>query len=303
MTALERFVSAELATTVPAEVTSMSARLARELGGVAVLYYGSTLRTGDLTGVLDFYVLTGRPTGNLLRRAGMRWLWPDVGYHEFAIAGLTLRAKVATMPLATFARATRGGTLDTTVWTRFVQPTALVWQADLMVARRVVRAVSDAMITAARFAAVIGPIRGSARDFWLALFGETYRVEFRVEAPGREAMILAHDPVRYATLLPLAWTAAGIDFTTCGTGLSPLLKFQMARDTAADWLLRANAGKVLNIARLIKAAFTFEGAARYGIWKLHRHTGVLLQLTPWRERHPILSGVAALWQVMRSRTS
>lgn len=303
MTALERFVSAELAVAVSAEVTSMSARLARELGGVAVLYYGSTLRTGDLTGVLDFYVLTDRPTGSLLRRIGMRWLWPDVGYHEFTIAGLTLRAKVATMPLTTFARAARGGALDTTIWTRFVQPSALVWQADPIVARRVVRAVADTMITAARFAAVIGPVRGSARDFWLALFGETYRAEFRVEAPGREAMILAHDPVRYLTLLPMAWTAGGIDFTTCGTALSPLLKFPVARDTAAAWLLRANAGKALNIARLMKAAFTFEGATRYGIWKLHRHTGVSLQLTPWRERHPILSGFAVLWQVMRSRTS
>ena len=302
-TALVQFVTTELHVTVPAEVKTIAMRLARGLGGVAVLYYGSTLRTGDFDGILDFYVLIERPAGTWFRRVGMRWLWPDVSYHEFAIGGRTLRAKVATMPLATFERASRGGALDTTIWTRFVQPAALAWQVDPMVGRRVVRSVADAMITAARFAAVIGPARGDARDFWLALFGETYRTEFRVEPPGREATILGHDPGRYAALLPMAWDAGRIAFTTSGGALIPRLEFAFMRDTAAAWLLRVDAGKTLNIARLIKAAFTFDGAARYGIWKLQRHTGISVRLTRWRERHPILSGFAVLWQVMRSRTS
>ena len=102
------------------------AAFARELGEAAnaraVLFYGSNLRTGSLDGVLDFYVL--------LPGARESGLWPRVSYRERAHEGLTLRAKIATMALATFADAARGATIDTTIWARFVQPSALAWAGD-----------------------------------------------------------------------------------------------------------------------------------------------------------------------------
>jgi hypothetical protein len=52
------------------------------------------------------------------------------------------------------------------------------------------------------------------------------------------------------------------------------------------WRPRKLLGKPLNAARLIKASFTFQGAARYAAWKIERHTGVPVEVTPWRERHP-----------------
>src|SRR5690606_26376101 len=99
------------------------ADFARELGlaagARAVLFYGSNLRTGSLEGVLDFYVLLpgARETG----------LWPRVSYRERPHDGMVLRAKIATMTLATFTEAARGETIDTTIWARFVQPSALAW--------------------------------------------------------------------------------------------------------------------------------------------------------------------------------
>ena len=60
-------------------------------------------------------------------------------------------------------------------------------------------------------------------------------------------------------------------------------------------------GRPLNVARLLKAAFTFEGAARYAAWKIERHTGVPVAVTPWRERHPILAAPGVLWRVARER--
>lgn len=296
---LVRFVVRELDVALPPTVAAVAAQLARELGGVAVLYYGSTLRTGDLGGVLDFYVLRDRAVGSLVRRAGMRWLWPDVSYHEVAVGAQTVRAKVATLPIATFERAARGRSRDSTIWTRFVQPVALAWRADPEVARRIARAVADATVTAARFAAVLGPDRGEARDYWLALFRATYRVELRVEPPGREGAILQHDPERYAQLLPMAWAAAGIGWHRDGPVLARSLAPELRRGTERAFGRHARAGKALNLARLVKAAFTFEGAARYGLWKVQRHTGVVLELTPWRERHPILAAGGVLWQVFR----
>lgn len=301
---LPAFVAHELGRPVPRAVAQLARALAARQGGVAVLYYGSTLRTGDVEGtVLDFYVLTDGAVGTPLRRFGLKHLWPDVSYHEVAIDGRILRAKVATMPLETFARAAAGEATDTTIWARFVQPAALAWSADAVTARLVTRAVADADVTAARFAAVLGPGRGTPSDYWLALFRETYRAELRVEPSGREGAILRHDPVRWARLLPLAWAAGGIGFDGDGDVLTPAVDVGLWGETARAWLWRASAGKALNVARLVKAAFTFDGAARYGLWKINRHTGLSLRLTPWRERHPVLAAAGVMWQVLRARPS
>lgn len=300
---LARFVARELSASVPAEIRAVGDAVSRRLGGIAVLFYGSALRTGDLDGVLDFYVLTEAASGSLLRRAGMRWLWPDVSFHEVTVGGQVLRAKVATMPLATFEQATRGSFVDTTIWTRFVQPSALLYSRDALVERRVKQAVADAAITAASFAAVLGPERGTPREYWLALFRETYRAEMRVEPPGREKQILVYDPARYEALLPIAWEAGGIVFAADGDAVAPFIAFEPYQALTQAWITRVRLGKALNIARLVKAAFTFEGAARYGLWKVQRHTGIDVALTPWRERHPVLAAPGVLWKVMRTNAS
>jgi hypothetical protein len=51
--------------------------------------------------------------------------------------------------------------------------------------------------------------------------------------------------------------------------------------------------------RLLKAAWTFEGATRYALWKIERHSGVHIPLTPWRERHPVLAAPGVLFRLWR----
>lgn len=295
MNALTEFLSGELDRAVPSEVEQAGRVIAGRLGGVAVLFYGSVLRTGDLDGLLDFYVLRdGRS-----RNAVTRLLWPDVSYHEVNVGGTIVRAKVAAMPLETFARAAQGGTLDTTVWARFVQPAALVWTKNPGFRQKTLDAVAEAAMTAARFAALHGPEQGDAIDFWRGLFRATYAAELRVEAPGREDQILGFDQARYRKLLPLAWQEAGIAFEQVGEELSPRLPEPGIIALASVWLRLERAGKRLNLARLMKAAFTFDGATRYAAWKIERHTGMQVMVTPFRERHPIMAAPGVLWQLWR----
>lgn len=294
------FVAQETAVDVPAEIAAAACELSGRLGGVAVLFYGSVLRTRALGDILDFYVLTDAPGRVSPARRGLPWLWPDVSFHEIEIGGRRIRAKVATLPLSTFERAATGDLLDTTIWIRFAQPCALVWSEGAPQTFRVVRAIAAAIGTAGRFAAMLGPPAGSADDYWRALLRETYRTELRVEQPGRETQILAHAPDRYDRLLSLAWRAEGIRFDDRDGVLRPMLDFAHCRSLADAWLKRAAAGKFLNVARLVKAAFTFDGAARYGLWKIERHTGVRVALTPWRERHPVLAAPGVLWRVLRA---
>jgi hypothetical protein len=298
---LAAFVAAELSSPQPEAVVALARRLAADEPLVeAVLYYGSTLRTGDLDGVLDFYVLTSGQHRKGLRGLANRLLPPDVSYREVEIGGRVYRAKIATMTLAQFEAATTAEALDTTVWTRFVQPSALVWLRSDGAGEPVRRAAVRAARTAASFAFALGPHQGAAGDFWQALFRQTYAAEFRVEPSGREASILAFAPERWTQPLPLAWRAAGLAFAEAGGVLTPHADALRARLKRA-WSAKRLLGKPLNIARILKASATFDGASRYAVWKIERHTGVKIALTPWRERHPFLASPIVAWSLWKAR--
>jgi hypothetical protein len=292
--ALAQRIEAELATPAPDAVVALARALADPARDAAILYYGSTLRTGDLSGILDFYRLTRRPHRHGLRGLVEHVLWPEVSYHEVPVEGRVLRAKVATLPLATFRRAAQGRTLDTTIWARFVQPTQRVWRADAEAAAQATGAVVAAVVTAARYAATLGPDEGSADTFWLALFRKTYAAEFRVESADRADTVMASGAGRYAAILPLAWREGGVAFEGEGANLRPV-----TRDLPG-WMWPNLAGKPLNMARILKAAFTFDGAARYAAYKVERHTGIEIAVTPFRERHPFLAAPGA-WLELRRR--
>ncbi|OBX18073.1 hypothetical protein A9995_12955 [Erythrobacter sp. QSSC1-22B] len=282
-------------TTARPEVLAFARMLAEEAGASAVLFYGSNLRRGSLEGVLDFYLLLPGPQRERI--------WPRVSYREWAHGGATLRAKIATMSLEQFARAAAGRSHDTTIWARFVQPSALVWSADQPARTQTLAALAEAAQTAARLAAALGPAQGPAQDYWRALFRATYRAEFRIEQPGREESILSANPAHFAGLLALAWEAQGLGFEREGERLRPQLSASERRSLLRWWRLRRRAGKPLNILRLAKATATFEGAAAYGAWKLERHTGLKLEVTPFREKHPLLAMPGAAWELWRARSS
>lgn len=302
-TALDAFVRNDLARPAVPEVVAAGREVAARLNGVAVLFYGSVLRTGDLDGLVDFYVLTDDVAGQGLAGWASRVLWPDISFQEVRIGNRTVRAKVATMPLSRFASAASGVHLDTTIWTRFVQPSALIWAADAAVHEQMVRAVSSAAVTAARFAAALGPVAARETDFWEALFRETYSTELRVERPGREREIVAHDPQRYARLLRLAWDDAGIAFSDEDGMVHPIVPEDEYARLMRAWSIRHRAGKPLNAARLVKAAFLLEGAGRYAVWKINRHTGLEIPVTRRIEHHPVLSAPGVLWKVWRASSA
>ena len=286
-------VESALSRKIDPAVEQFAERLGKTPGALAVLFYGSNLRTGSLDGVLDFYVLTDGPaeTG----------LWPTVSYREWEHEGETLRAKIATMTLAKFSEAAAGDSRDSTIWARFVQPSVLAWRRDSEAGDRVANAIAAACETAAKLAVALGPAKGTEGAFWRALFRETYKAEFRVEKPGREDSILALNPGHFAGLLPDALKSAGVDFERKGDEIRPAMSRAMREGELARWKRARRWGKPLNIARLLRATRTFDGAGRYAAWKVERHTGVEVELTPWKEKHPVLAAPGVLWKVWRAR--
>ncbi len=274
-------------------ISGFATRLADEVAGEAVLFYGSNLRTGFLEGVIDYYVLTAGP-----EETGM---WPRVSYREWEDEGQVLRAKIATMTLAKFAKACRGESRDTTIWARFVQPCAIVFARDDAARDAALSALGHAARTATRLAVAVGPESGTEGDYWRALFRATYKAELRVEKPGRENSILDANQAHFDGLLPAAMEAEGIAFNRDGEVLTPVIQLAERKRVLGWWKRRRRLGKPLNIARLLRATRTFDGAGRYAAWKVERHTGVKVEVTPWREKHPVLAAPEVIWKVWRAK--
>jgi hypothetical protein len=303
--ALRELLAAELDEAAPPAAQALAAELARRGGKatIAVLYYGSALRAGDLSGVLDFYVLLDDVRawpGSWFARLGNRVLPPNVGYVEFTHAGQSIRAKYAVMSHAQFAARVSTDSLDTTIWARFCQPALLVWSRSRQDRADVVNLIGAATRCAAHWAAGLGPAAASAGEFWRALFARTYSAELRVEKSGRAQDIVGKHAARYAAMLPLAWTEDGLRFARDADGcLAPELTAADRAHATRQWARRARWGRPLNILRLLKAAFTFEGATDYAVWKVERHSGVRIEVAPWQRRFPLLAAPGLYWKLRR----
>jgi hypothetical protein len=287
-------LTAELTRQAPAAVQALGRELAGRAGGAssAVLYYGSALRAGELDGILDFYVLLDDVRawpGGFLTRAANRVLPPNVGYIETRYEDRPLRAKYAVMSTAQFARRVAGESRDTTIWARFCQPAVLVWSRSPSDRESVVGLIGEAVDTAARWAARLGPANGTAQEFWRALFARTYAAELRVEKQARALDIVGKAPERYAALLNTSWERTGIRYAQDDGLLTPQIEPADRARALRDWAWRARLGRPLNIVRLLKAAFTFEGAMDYVAWKVERHSGVRVEVKPWQRRFPLLA--------------
>lgn len=308
--AVDACLAADLIRPLPPEVSGFAGHLAAGRPGVAsVLFYGSALWTGRLDGLLDYYVLVDRLEdwhGRGLAALANRLLPPNVEYHEWTAGDRRLRAKVAIMTLDQFAQATGIGALDTTIWARFCQPVGLPFVRDAGARAAIVAALHRAVLSAAFWAAIHGPDDGPPQAYWVALFARTYAAELRVDRareqgdrPSRASQIVAAAAPRYAALLWPAWAELGLVGAVPEPHLQPEIGSGRRRVARVGWALRHLLAKPLNVARLVKAAFTFDGGADYLAWKIARHTGVTMTLTPWQRRHPILAAPALLWRLWR----
>ncbi len=275
------------------EAEAMAARLAARPGVAAVLFYGARLREGAGEGPLDFYLLTDSDTayhGFGLAALANRLLPPNV-YREVidgppGIEAARIEAKVAVASLAAFRARMRPGAMDTTFWARFTQPVALVWVRSAADREVVLDAVAAAVETAAWWAARLAPETADADETWRALFRHTYGSELRVEGGGRARDLIGAAPERYRHLHRLL--IAG-----CPPG--------DRKAAARAWRRRQLVGKIRNLARLTKAAFTYRGGIPYALAKVERHSGRPVELSPWQRRWPWLAAPVVLWRLWRER--
>ena len=308
---LQALIAAEIDQAVAAPVTAIAAAARQRHGAVsAVLFYGSCLRHANLEDrIVDLYLLVDSyataQRGRLSALAN-RALPPNVYYLETQDAeGRPVRAKYAVCSLADFATGAAGGWFHPYLWARFAQPTRLLYCRDAAVKAQVTAALAGAAAHTAREGAALMVGEFTSRELWKTLFRETYRTELRAEGPERvddlyEANRGYFEAVTDAALAPLRVPTAAAGDGALPTPAKYRQGSTMRRGRLrARWRLRRAQGKLLSVLRLIKAAFTFAGGPDYLAWKIERHSGVALVLTPWQRRHPVLAAPLLFWRLYR----
>ena len=273
-------IAGSLSRPVPPEIGAMAAHILTERTGVAaILAYGSCLRGVATTeSLIDLYVLTDSladVSTHPVSRAACRLVPPNVHYIECEFGSRRYRAKYAILPMALFRS---WMTADNPYfWARFSQPAALVHASG----DRARQDVAEAIATAAR--TMFAAARGLSDDIdplavWTTGFAATYATELRAETSQRAGLIVTANAAYYQSL------AAHLATT---------------ESAAANWKARSLRGKFWSVARLAKAAFTFSGGADYIAWKIERHSGHKIELTDWQRRHPLLTGLRLLPQLLK----
>ena len=297
-TAVRALVAAEIARPVDSQISAMAAAIAEKHGTAsrAVLFYGSCLREQRLEGLmLDFYLIVSDYCAAYdtpwLARAN-RLIPPNV----FPFTDNGLSAKYAVLSQDDLARLCGEGADNVSVWARFAQPSRLVWAADKAARTQAADAVAEAAPT---FLKLAWPVTDRARrNDWRAVFEQgfscTYRAELRAERKSRSGSLVDSDPDYYRAL----FAAAQAD----GVILSDReVSDRESRAAARRWRRLQRRGKWLSVVRLGKASFTFAGGIDYLAWKINRHAGTNIVLTPWQRRHPLLAAVTLLPRLLLSR--
>ena len=278
----------------------------RHQGGIcSVLLYGSCLRSGDLyDGLLDLYLICDsyRAAYDRWPMAAANWvLPPNVFYAEHRAGEKILRSKVTVISLRDFQRGCSPAWFESYIWGRFAQPTRVLYSRDETVRQAVEACLVQASGTLLRNAVPALPESGSLDTLWEQALGLSYGTELRTERSGRAAELVRSSRDFYVALTRYHADRVSLLLTEEGgelryrTSIGPVRR-RLARGA---WLLRRILGKLLSLARLVKALFTFEGGLDYIAWKLSRHSGEEIVIPDRVRRAPLLFIWGFCWDLYR----
>lgn len=266
----------------------------------AVLFYGSNFRRGDDSeGLLDLYVVVDdahAALGKRLSAFACRRLPPNVYYLELPLAERTVRCKYALLETGAFSGYMTAR--QSYFWGRFGQASGLLYARDAAARSQIAEALAQAVLT------LLGrslPLLGDDFDeptWWHTALAACYATELRPERPGAVDGLVGDLAPWRGTLTPLAARCLpGV--STHARGYRQTLTRTARAAGQWRWAGRRLLGKSLNVARLVKAAFTFAGGVDYLLWKVERHSGVRIEPTPFLRRHPLLGIWGVAWRLWR----
>ncbi|MDT3777924.1 hypothetical protein PJI16_10185 [Nitrospira sp. MA-1] len=302
-------VSQPSARPIPVPIQAAGNFLAKKYGNAVqgILLYGSCLRAGtDQDGLVDCYVIVDQYASvyqSVWLALLNRWLPPNVFYGEVNLEGRIVRMKYAVLSLGDFERSVTSKWFHSYFWGRFAQPTAVMASPSHTISQRIISGLGRAVLTFLGNVVPQMPQQFSAKDAWSIGLALSYSAELRAESKGRIATLWDSNQAYYEQVAHAAFSANFPKIKVIQGNDIIMYEMEYSRwdhmKNRIAWIVRKVQGKVLSILRLMKAAFTFQGGADYLIWKIERHSGVKIELTPTQRRHPIWAGLTTFWRLYR----
>lgn len=294
---------------IPRAIRAVGDALSKKYGSSAlgVLLYGSCLRAGsDHDSLVDCYVLVDH-YASVYQKVWLtllnRWLPPNVFYWEVPVEERVVRVKYAVLSLEDFERSVSPQWFHSYFWARFAQPTVLLVSSSQTVRQRILNGFGMAVLTFLRKSLPRVSGRFTAKELWSVGLLLSYGAELRAESTGRADTLWQSDCEYYEQLTHAVFSSHFPDVQVVAQQDGYVYVFEGTAwerfSNRMGWILRRWQGKILSVLRLMKGAFTFQGGMDYLLWKIERHSGVKIQLTPAQRRHPILTGLSIFWRLYR----
>ncbi len=268
----------------------------------AIILYGSCLHTRTIKdAVVDFYVIVDdykAAFSSRFLRTISAWLPPTVFYVEDKVSGL--RAKYAVISNEDFSRGIRHW-FHPYLWARFAQPTRILYARNKQCEQKLHTLLADAvLIFLKNTLPALGNATVTAEGVWVNAFTLSYGAELRTERANRPRQLSDFSLGDFTRLTMFAAPNLEDKLTPLKNGQYKCnFSAQEKRKVLRQWRLRRLQGRFLSILRLSKATFTFTDAIDYAAWKIKRHSGVSVEITPNMRRFPILWGLKVLWSLLR----
>ena len=295
--ALIDLVKQQCAGAVPESCSLVSAALKKSYGAAlqGILFYGSCSRGESMEdGIADAFVIVDNYR-NVYPRRHLAWLNallpPNVLYREIPTGGAPVRLKLALISMADFRDGIRHG-FHSYLWGRFAQPARILYARTGAVRREFEELMACSVLTLLE--TTLPTLQGKTSDaetIWTNALSLSYSTEFRSEPDSKAGQLARHNHAVYSALLDAALPALETVLLREGDGsYRSLADAETSRRTHRLWRRRRRLGHFLWVLRLLKAALTFSNGVDYAAWKIGRHAGVEIEVTPRLRRYPLLFG-------------
>ena len=299
-------VEQQCAGAAPESCSLVSAALKESYGAAlqGILFYGSCSRGESMEdGIADVFVIVDNYR-NVYPRRYLAWLNallpPNVLYREIPAGGAPVRLKLALISMADFRGGIRHG-FHSYLWGRFAQPARILYARTGAVRREFEDLVAHSVLTLLR--TTLPTLQGKTSDaetIWTNALSLSYSTEFRSEPDSKAGQLVRHNHAVYSALLDAALPA--LDTVLLGEddgSYRSLADAETGRRAHRLWRRRRRLGHCLWVLRLIKAALTFSNGVDYAAWKIGRHAGVEIEVTPRLRRYPLLFGWGVFFKLVK----
>lgn len=275
------YITEKVTGNIPEEVVKLLGAILPKWGDnvIAVLFYGSCLRTGVfVNNVADFYLIVDKLGNhkNTFITFLNKLLPPNVYYVETPYNDNILRAKYGIYTFDQFKKMASMDAFHPYLWARLVQPMRIVYLKDENMKIEIVKSIYTSIMTL--MVNVAPQLRNpfDLQELWLKSLKLTYKTEIRPEGKSnifniynsnREYLNEIAKNMLEILPYPIQVGEKGEHNTYY------ILVGNWAKCVnTISWALKVVIGKLLSATRLIKSLFTFENALEYGYYKLSKHT-------------------------------